>query len=177
MQEDVILVDRNDTETGTMEKLEAHRKALLHRAVSVFIFNSDHHLLLQKRALEKYHSPGLWTNTACTHPRPGEPAQEAAVRRLREEMGINQHKLDKLFDFIYKAPLDKGLTEHEFDHVFLGFSDSTPDPNPAEVCRYTWTEPTELMKGIENHPENYTVWFKKIIGRVLTEANHFNPKP
>jgi isopentenyl-diphosphate delta-isomerase len=174
MQEDVILVDRNDVQTGTMEKLEAHKKALLHRAVSVFIFSSDHHMLLQKRALDKYHSPGLWTNTACTHPRPGESNHEAAARRLYEEMGIDQNNLKKLFDFTYKEALDKGLTEHEFDHVFVGFSDENPRPDPKEVDSYNWIHPANLTKDIKKHPGHYTVWFKQIIDRVLNEYQSIN---
>ncbi|MFP4664335.1 MAG: isopentenyl-diphosphate Delta-isomerase [Bacteroidales bacterium] len=169
MQEKVVLVDQHDKQTGVMEKLEAHKKALLHRAVSVFVFNSENQLLIQKRAIEKYHSPGLWTNTACTHPRPRENVIEAADRRLQEEMGIGSSNLQKLFDFIYKEELDQGLSEHEFDHVFVGFSDEAPTPDPDEVCDYAYMDGDNLLEDVRNHPEAYTVWFKKVIERVLRE--------
>ena len=165
--EKVILVDSNDRVLGEMEKMEAHQKAILHRAVSVFIFNSKQQLLIQKRALSKYHSPGLWTNTACTHPRPNESSINAASRRLNEEMGIKTHELTKLFDFVYKEPLDNELTEHEFDHVFIGFSDVLPTPDPSEVCDFTYVDKDELLKQIALSPQHYTVWFKKIVERVL----------
>lgn len=165
--EKVILVDLNDKALGEMEKMEAHQKAILHRAVSVFIFNSKKQLLLQKRALSKYHSPGLWTNTACTHPRPNESSINAASRRLNEEMGIKTNELTKLFDFVYKEQLDNELTEHEFDHVFIGFSDTLPTPDPSEVCDFKYVEKDEILEQIALSPQNYTVWFKKIIERVL----------
>lgn len=170
MTEKVILVDSNDTVIGEMEKLEAHQKAQLHRAVSVFIFNSKGELLLQKRAESKYHSPGLWTNTACTHPRPKERNEDAAARRLAEEMGIKQIKLTKLFDFIYKEKFENGLTEYEFDHVFVGVSDDMPIPEPTEVCNFEYIEPEHLLAQIKYEPDNYTVWFKKIITRVFSEV-------
>ena len=124
-EEKVILVDKNDNQVGLMPKLEAHEKGLLHRAFSIFIFNSRYELLLQKRASSKYHSGGLWTNTCCSHPREGEDTLDAANRRLDEEMGIKT-SLRKVYDFIYKAELDNQLTEHEFDHVFYGVCDSDP---------------------------------------------------
>lgn len=167
MAESVILVDSDDNVIGNMEKLEAHKKALLHRAVSVFIFNTKGQLLLQKRSLDKYHSPGLWTNTACTHPRPDENAENAANRRLHEEMGIKMVTLTKLFHFVYKEPLDNDLTEHEFDHVFIGISDALPILNPAEVCDFAYVDTTDLLAQIGANPENYTVWFKQIIEQVL----------
>lgn len=166
MEEKVILVDENDQETGTIEKIEAHRKALLHRAVSVFIFNSKNQLLLQKRANHKYHSPGLWTNTACTHPFPGEDTVAAAQRRLMQEMGLDA-SLKKVFDFIYKAALDNELTEHEFDHVFIGVSDNMPKPNPDEVMDYKLIDPEVLLQDIRKNPHLYTYWFKMIVERVL----------
>ncbi|MBN1184141.1 MAG: isopentenyl-diphosphate Delta-isomerase [Bacteroidales bacterium] len=171
--EKVILVDKNDLVVGEMEKMDAHIKAKLHRAVSVFIFNTDKQLLLQRRALSKYHSPGLWTNTACTHPRPNETNENAAIRRLREEMGIDESKLTKAFNFIYKEKLDNELTEYEFDHVFVGFSDATPVPEPNEVCEFKYVEAKTLLEDVKKSPQNYTVWFKKIIERVLhfTEQN------
>ncbi len=169
--ENVILVDSHDNMLGKMEKMEAHRKALLHRAVSVFIFNTDKQMLLQRRAPSKYHSPELWTNTACTHPRPNEKNKDAAIRRLKEEMGLHVNKLTKVFDFIYKAKLDNKLTEYELDHVFIGFSNELPIPDPKEVCEFTYVDIDKIMSQIQNHPENYTVWFKKIVERVLTHVN------
>ena len=162
----VILVDRDDRETGVMEKMEAHRKALLHRAVSVFIFNDKEEMLLQRRAMSKYHSPGLWTNTACTHPRPGESNVGAAERRITVEKGLKA-SLQKCFDFIYHAPLDNNLAEHEFDHVFCGVTNDIPQADPAEVMDYKYMEAGELLNDIQKHPENYTVWFRKIACDVL----------
>lgn len=169
--EHVILVDIHDNVLGAMEKIEAHRKAKLHRAVSAFIFNTKGQMLLQRRALSKYHSPGLWTNTACTHPRPNEKNKDAAARRLKEEMGLHINKLTKVFDFIYKAELDNELTEHELDHVFIGFSDDIPIPEPEEVGEFKYVDTDQLMTQIENKPEEYTVWFKKIVERVLIHLN------
>ncbi len=176
MTEKIILVDTDDTEIGEMEKLEAHQKAKLHRAVSVFIFNSKGQLLLQKRALIKYHSPGLWTNTVCTHPGPGESIEYAAIRRLKEEMGLKIEKLTKIFDFTYKETLDNNLTEYEFDHVFVGISDDSPIPEPTEVCDFEYIDSDILLAQIKLNPEKYTVWFKKIIERVLFEFHNINNK-
>lgn len=170
--EKVILVDINDRAIGEMEKQEAHEKALLHRAVSVFIFNSNNQLLLQRRALSKYHSPGLWTNTACTHPRVGESDEDAAIRRLKEEMGIGATKLTKIFDFVYKEELEHGLTEHEFDHVFIGFSDILPTPEPEEVCEFKYVEIDSILEQIQKAPTDYTVWFKRIIEKVLNSIDN-----
>jgi isopentenyl-diphosphate delta-isomerase len=158
----VILVDEEDNQTGTVEKMEAHKKALLHRAVSVFIFNSKNQMLIQKRALNKYHSPGLWTNTACTHPLPGESDKDAAKRRLAEEMGLSTD-LNEVFNFIYKAKLDNDLTEHEFDHVFIGFSDNLPNINTDEVADYKYILIEALRKDIAINPGHYTAWFKIIL--------------
>lgn len=171
MTEKVILVDKNDKVIGEMEKIEAHKKALLHRAVSVFIFDSKGNMLLQKRAACKYHSPGLWTNTACTHPQPEESYKDAATRRLYEEMGINDTTLTKLFDFIYKEELDQGLTEYELDHVFIGISDAQPNPEPSEVEDHSYLNPKILLAKIEASPQKYTVWFKHIIERVIEAYN------
>jgi isopentenyl-diphosphate delta-isomerase len=165
----VILVDENDNETGVMEKLEAHRKALLHRAVSVFIFTSSGKWLLQRRAFDKYHSKGLWTNTCCTHPLPGESEYVAAERRLREEMGISC-KLRKLFVFLYNEPMDDELTEHEFDHVFAGICDDEPELNTAEAEDWKWISFDDLHTDILNNPEQYTYWFRKIY---QDAHNHF----
>jgi len=161
----VILVDEQDRQIGLMKKTEAHKKALLHRAVSVFILNQKGEWLLHRRAFGKYHSSGLWTNTCCSHPLPGETTIEAANRRLNEEMGL-QCKLNELFNFTYKEPLDNGLTEHEFDHVFSGISDDTPIINPAEVIEYKYFKYIELQNDVESNPGNYTVWFRKIFERV-----------
>lgn len=158
-EEHVILVDENDCPIGTMEKMEAHRQGVLHRAFSVFLFNSAGDLLLHQRALEKYHSGGLWTNTCCSHPREGETVLEAANRRLMEEMGMTA-TLEPQFSFIYKRELDKGLTEHELDHVLFAVSDDEPAPNPAEVaaCRYASLD--AIAADLVQRPEQYTEWFK-----------------
>ena len=157
--EKVILVDENDNQVGVMPKLEAHQKGLLHRAFSVFIFNSKYELLLQKRASSKYHSGGLWTNTCCSHPREGEDTLDAANRRLDEEMGIKT-SLRKVYDFIYKAELDNQLTEHEFDHVFYGVCDNDPILNKDEAEDFKWVDMETLNNDIIKNEDDYTVWFK-----------------
>ena len=157
--ENVILVDEKDNQVGLMPKLEAHQKGLLHRAFSVFIFNSDYKLLLQKRASSKYHSGGLWTNTCCSHPRDGEDTIDAANRRLNEEMGIKT-SLRKVFDFIYTAELDNNLIENEFDHVFYGVYDVDPIINKDEAEDFKWVDMETLKNDIENNKDQYTVWFK-----------------
>ena len=158
-EEKVILVDKNDNQVGLMPKLEAHEKGLLHRAFSIFIFNSRYELLLQKRASSKYHSGGLWTNTCCSHPREGEDTLDAANRRLDEEMGIKT-SLRKVYDFIYKAELDNQLTEHEFDHVFYGVCDNDPILNKDEAEDFKWVDMETLNNDIMKNEDNYTVWFK-----------------
>ena len=158
-EEKVILVDKNDNQVGLMPKLEAHEKGLLHRAFSIFIFNSRYELLLQKRASSKYHSGGLWTNTCCSHPREGEDTLDAANRRLDEEMGIKT-SLRKVYDFIYKAELDNQLTEHEFDHVFYGVCDRDPILNKDEAEDFKWVDMETLNNDIIKNENNYTVWFK-----------------
>lgn len=155
----VILVDENDRETGTMEKMEAHMKGLLHRAFSVFIMNSSGKLLLQKRASGKYHSPGLWTNTCCSHPRPSESVNDAAIRRMFEEMGMTG-PLKHSFSFIYRAEFDNGLIEHEFDHVLIGVSDDEPVPDIDEVADFEYLDPGFVSEDIKVNPEKYTVWFR-----------------
>jgi isopentenyl-diphosphate Delta-isomerase len=167
----VILVDEHDNETGTMEKLEAHKKALLHRAISVFIFNSGGEWLLQRRALGKYHSNGLWTNTCCSHPFPGETNLEAANRRLMEEMGLKA-PLRKLFHFTYKAELDNELTEHELDHVFLGVTDDEPVINPDEVKEWKYISWEQLHRELDSMPESFTFWFRLIAERVKENISH-----
>ena len=161
MDEMVILVDKNDNQLGLMEKIEAHKKAVLHRAFSVFILNKNNELLLQKRALSKYHSPGLWTNTCCSHPRDGESVINAGIRRLSEEMGF-ETELNTLFSFIYKAEFDNGLTEHEFDHVLLGRYNKNPLINKLEVSDWRWIDVELLKKDVVVSPYLYTVWFKII---------------
>ena len=164
-QDYVILVDANDNEIGSMQKMEAHQKALLHRAISVFICNSNGEWLLHKRALQKYHSNGLWTNTSCSHPAPGESSLEAANRRLWEEMGLKAD-LVEVFSFTYKEQLDNELTEHEIDHVFFGITDDKPVINPDEVNDWKYVSFNELQADANKNPEKYTVWFLKIFERV-----------
>lgn len=155
----VVLVNEKDQQTGLMEKMEAHQKALLHRAFSIFIFNSRGQMLLQQRAWSKYHSPGLWTNTCCSHPRQNETLEQATQRRLMEEMGL-QCAMQKAFDFIYKADVGQDLTEHEFDHVFVGTTDLLPQINPDEVASWKYMDMEELASHMQQHPEQYTVWFR-----------------
>ena len=158
-KEFVVLIDENDNQIGLMEKMEAHEKAVLHRAFSVFIFNSKGEMLLQQRAFRKYHTPGLWTNACCSHPRDGESLAEATSRRLMEEMGM-QCEITKAFDFIYKADVGQGLIEHEKDHVFLGITDQEPSINPEEVETWKYMPLDELRADIKANPDNYTAWFK-----------------
>ncbi len=172
MSELVILVDENDNEIGTMEKMQAHREAILHRAFSVFIFNSKGELMLQQRAFDKYHSPGLWTNTCCSHPRPGETTNDAAHRRMIEEMGFDCH-FDEAFGFLYKAPFSNELTEHEYDHVFIGFSDQLPNINKEEVESYRMADLKTIREEINQNPGSFTEWFKIAFDRV---EQHFNEK-
>ena len=155
----VVLVDENDNETGQMEKQAAHVTPHLHRAFSIFIFNSKGELLMQQRALSKYHSPGLWTNTCCSHPRNGETTLQAASRRLTEEMGL-QCEMREVYTFIYKAPVGQGLTEHEFDHVIFGHCDDAPTINADEVASWKYMNLNDLKNDISAHPEHYTAWFK-----------------
>lgn len=156
--EQVVLVDERDRDLGHMEKLAAHREGMLHRAFSVFIFNSKGHLLLQQRAKGKYHSPGLWTNTCCGHPRPGESTQLAAERRLKEEMGITA-PLAPVMRFAYRAELGGGLIEHELDHVLIGEYDRDPLPDPSEAMDWRWVDKAELDKELAAHPALFTAWF------------------
>jgi isopentenyl-diphosphate Delta-isomerase len=155
----VILVNELDEQTGVMEKMEAHEKALLHRAFSVFIFNKEGLILLQQRAVTKYHSPGLWTNACCSHPNPGEETLAAAERRLNEELGFVT-PIKKAFHFTYKAVFDNGLTEHEFDHVFVGAYDGNMNLNADEVKAVTYKSMKEIAVDLETAPHQYTEWFK-----------------
>ena len=164
--EKVILVDKNDNEIGVEEKIKAHQQGKLHRCFSIAVFNSDNEILLQKRAQNKYHSPGLWTNTCCGHPRPGEDTENAAHRRLKEEMGFDC-PLKEAFTFIYRHKFDNGLIEHEYDHVFIGEFDGNPNPNLEEVCDWKRVDKKGLKKDIQKSPEKYTYWFKISIDRMI----------
>lgn len=166
--EEVILVNTSDEEIGTMEKMLAHEKALLHRAFSVFVFNQKGEMLIHRRALDKYHSGGLWTNACCSHPRKGETTEEAAHRRLMEEMGFDC-PISERFSFIYKAELDQGLTEYEYDHVFFGSFDGNPRINPDEVCDWKYISVLELKQDIKSYPDNYTEWFKIALDKMETK--------
>lgn len=158
MEEQVILVDEQDNELGLMPKMEAHEKAVLHRAFSVFVFNKNGELLLQQRAKHKYHSPLLWTNTCCSHQRAGETNIEAGKRRLFEEMGFVTDLKD-IFSFVYKAPFDNGLTEHELDHVMVGYFDENPSINTDEVEAFKWMDLDAVKNDIIANPQLYTAWF------------------
>ena len=164
-EELVILVNKKDEPLGVMEKMEAHRKAALHRAFSVFIFNSKGEMLLQQRALSKYHSGGLWTNACCSHPRPGEETEAAAQRRLQEEMGFGTN-LKKIFDFVYKTEFDNGLTEFEFDHVFTGEYNGLIKLNPDEASDYCFKDLHEIRQSLLTHPQHYTAWFHLAFSKV-----------
>lgn len=167
--EEVILVNENDEPIGTMEKLQAHREGRLHRAFSVFIFNPNGDLLLQKRAAGKYHSAGLWSNTCCSHPRPGESVEGAALRRLVEEMGIST-SLVHLFSFIYHAPLDE-LTEHEVDHILIGFTGEEPQLNQQEVSEWKYMDIADVEEDMLLNPLAYTVWFRKCFHQVMSRLD------
>jgi isopentenyl-diphosphate delta-isomerase len=175
MEEFVVLIDEQDNQLGLMEKQQAHIAGLLHRAFSVFIFNEKGELLLQQRAAQKYHSPLLWTNTCCSHPRENESYKEAAIRRLQEEMGF-QCEIEEKFHFIYKAQLGEELFEHELDHVFTGIYSGEININPGEVNDYKWIEMEDLILDMKENPDLYTVWFKIIFDEYLTklpyESNH-----
>lgn len=167
-EENVILVNQNDEQIGLMPKMEAHEKAVLHRAFSVFVLNDKNEIMLQQRAKHKYHSPLLWTNTCCSHQRDGETNIQAGNRRLDEEMGFGT-ELKELFHFIYKAPFDNGLTEHELDHVMIGYYNGEPKINPEEVEDWKWMDIEAVKKDMQLHPDLYTVWFKII----FEEFYHF----
>ena len=169
-EEKVILVNENDEQIGLMPKMEAHKKAILHRAFSVFIFNDKNELMLQQRALHKYHSPGLWTNTCCSHQRDGESNIEAGKRRLLEEMGFSTD-LKETTSFIYKAPFDNGLTEHELDHILVGHYSDNPIINKDEVASWKWMPLENVKDDIVTHPELYTEWFKIIFDKFYEHIN------
>ena len=172
MIENIIVVDEFDKEIGCIEKMEAHSKGILHRAFSILVFNSNNELLLQKRNIEKYHTPGLWTNTCCSHPRYGEKLQDAIYRRLQEEMGF-VCELKEIFSFIYKVELDVNLFEHEYDHVFIGFYDGEILPNNDEVDDYKWATLEDIEKDIKIRPEIYTYWFKFLFEKAKNEFNKY----
>ncbi len=169
-QEYVILVNDLDEQIGLMPKLEAHEKAVLHRAFSVFIFNGKNELMLQQRALNKYHSPGLWTNTCCSHQRDGENNIEAGKRRLMEEMGFVV-ELQETISFIYKAPFDNGLTEHELDHILIGSFEDEPNINLDEVAYWKWMPLEDVKSDIDQNPHLYTAWFKVIFDKYYQHLN------
>jgi isopentenyl-diphosphate Delta-isomerase len=156
--EQVILVDRDDVQIGVVEKRAAHVSGALHRAFSVFVMDNAGRILLQRRAADKYHSGGLWSNTCCSHPRPGESTATAARRRLLEEMGM-LCPLELAFSFIYRADVGGGLIEHEYDHVFLGRFNDDPLPDPSEVSDWRWVEPAALVRAVRQHPLRFTPWF------------------
>ncbi|MFH1713385.1 MAG: isopentenyl-diphosphate Delta-isomerase [Candidatus Jacksonbacteria bacterium] len=162
----VILVNSNDKKVGTLEKLEAHKKGKLHRAFSIFIFNSKRELMLQKRANNKYHCPGLWSNTVCSHPEPDKKIIETVHKRLREEMGFNCD-LKKIFSFKYKVKFENKLVENEIDHVFIGTYDRTPKLNPKEASAWKWIKINDLKKDINKNPDKYTYWLKKSFRRAF----------
>ena len=168
MEEKVILVNENDEQIGLMEKIEAHEKALLHRAFSVFVYNDKGEVMLQQRALSKYHSPGLWTNTCCSHQREGESNVDAGKRRLMEEMGFTTD-LEESISFIYKAPFDNGLREHEYDYILIGKYNDQPNLNPDEVAAWKWMSLEDIQKDLKENPEIYTAWFKIIFDKY---SNH-----
>ncbi|MBT0608348.1 isopentenyl-diphosphate Delta-isomerase [Aequorivita echinoideorum] len=163
-EEKVILVNDKDEQIGLMPKQEAHEKGILHRAFSVFVFNDSRQLMMQQRALHKYHSPGLWTNTCCSHQRDSESTLDAGMRRLQEEMGFST-SLKKTTSFIYKAPFDNGLTEHEFDHILIGTYNQDPKINSDEVASWKWMCLEDIKEDIQKNPDSYTAWFKIIFDK------------
>lgn len=172
--DDIILVNEDNDEVGSGEKIDIHKKGLLHRAFSIFIFNSKNELLLQQRALNKYHSGGLWTNTCCSHPKPGELVLDAARRRLQEEMGIDC-KLEEKFTLIYKTNFSN-LIEYEYDHVILGICDNNPKINLAEAADYKWINIKKLRSDIKKNPNKYTYWFKIALPKLLKQIKGIIPQ-
>ncbi len=171
----VILVDDKDNPTGRMPKLDAHKEGTLHRAISVLIFNGRGEMLVQRRALTKYHSPGLWANACCSHPLPGESPSDAAVRRLEEELGIHCDLFGR-GKFIYKADVGGGLTEHEYDHIFTGVSDREPVPNPGEVMDFRYMPLPLISEEIRSAPGKYAVWFRLILSHFSGEMVRWKEK-
>jgi isopentenyl-diphosphate delta-isomerase len=173
LKEEIILVNEKDQVIGVGEKIQTHLIGALHRAFSTYIFNSAGQLLLQKRSSTKYHSQGLWSNTCCGHPRPGEAIEEAARRRLGEEMGFDC-EVREVFEFVYHAKLDNGFYEHEYDHVLVGTCDDIPTPNQDEVADWKWTDLTAIMIDMGKHPENYTYWFRTSFDELCRSIKSIN---
>lgn len=171
----VVLVDNEDNEIGTMGKKEAHDCGVLHRAFSVFVFNENNELLLQQRAFSKYHSPGLWTNTCCSHPLSGEDVEQSAHQRLFKEMGFDCI-INKAFEFLYKVDVGKGIIEHEYDYVFIGTCNDEPTVNHREVAAWKYMSMEDIRNDIENHPENYTEWFKIAFEKIVDYLKKTNFK-
>jgi isopentenyl-diphosphate delta-isomerase len=171
--EKIIIVDEKDRQIGTGEKLDVHKKGQLHRAFSIFVFNPKGELLLQKRAAGKYHSPGLWANTCCSHPRAGESLEDAVHRRLKEEMGFDV-PLREIFSFMYKVKFGNGLTENEYDHVFIGKFGGKPKPDPEEVGGWKWISLEDLKTDVKKNPERYTYWLKVSLDRLVSHMNGLN---
>lgn len=169
----VVLVDISDNAYGEMDKTEAHIKGELHRAFSIFLFNANGQMLIHQRAADKYHGAGLWTNACCSHPQWGEDIKQSALSRLAFEMGI-QCDIQKAFSFIYHSPVENGLIEHEFDHVFIGFTDDSPIPNPNEVAAYQWISTDDLQQDILQNPRKYTYWFQKALPGVISILPEIN---
>jgi isopentenyl-diphosphate Delta-isomerase len=174
VEEKVVLVNERDEAVGVEDKTRAHLLGALHRAFSVFVVNGAGQLLVQKRALTKYHSGGLWSNTCCGHPRPGEALEQAARRRLKEEMGF-ESELTELFAFVYRAELEEGFVENEYDHVLLGRFEGVPDPDPAEVAEWQWLDLATLSVYLTERPQNYTYWFRISFERFLRAAATLRP--
>ena len=172
MEERVVLVDTNDQPLGLMPKMEAHEKGVLHRAFSVFILNDAGELMLQQRALHKYHSPGLWTNTCCSHQRNGESNIVAGKRRLQEEMGLDC-TLTFAFKFVYKVNFSNGLSEHECDHVYFGYSDALPQANPLEVQNYKYIGLDELQEELSKNADNYSEWLKICLDPLINHQRNY----
>ncbi len=172
----VILVNKDDEPVGTMEKMEAHKKGLLHRAFSVFIFNRKGEMLLQRRAMNKYHSGGLWTNACCSHPFPGEETQQGATRRLQEELGF-QTPVQKAFEFIYRSEFSNGLAEHEFDHVFTGEYNGAIRANPDEVCDFCFKDIDGIRSSLQSHPDKFTTWFHIAFPKIESWWNEYYHHP
>jgi len=170
MEPILILVDEQNNITGYEKKLKVHQDGLLHRAFSIFVMNKKGQLMLQKRAIEKYHSGGLWTNAVCSHPKAGEDVKVAAIRRMNQEMGF-ECDIDEVFSFLYKANVGDNLTEHEFDHVFVGYSDTKPKPNPEEVEDWKYVSMEWLVKDVEENPQDYTVWFVIALKELLKHVD------
>ncbi|WGQ09752.1 isopentenyl-diphosphate Delta-isomerase [Pedobacter gandavensis] len=166
----VVLVDQHDKTIGEMDKIEAHQKGFLHRAFSIFLFNNKGEMLIHQRAKHKYHGAGLWTNACCSHPQLGEDIKLSAMERLQFEMGI-QCNIEKVFSFIYNTSVENNLIEHEFDHVFIGYTDAIPRPNAKEVQTFKWIDTTILSKDIQEHPDQYTYWFKMVFSNILDYLN------